>query len=119
MAADRGAGFESGDGDPVGRLRAAGLSAPVLIVADTEAISRCAPAWAAAFMAMGWTHRVFAAAGHAGSDEVAAIAAEAESLGAATLVAVGGTAVVSAVKSAAADSRLPAIAWEVQRDADH
>lgn len=100
---------EHGWGDPVSRLRAAGLAGPVLVVADGELISRLAPAWAEAFSAAGWLHRVLAA-GHAVAGEVAAIAAEAESLRAAALVAAGDAAVLAAVEQAAAACRLPCVA---------
>jgi len=95
--------------DPVPLLRAAGLAGPVLVVADGEAISRLAPAWAEAFAAAGWLHRVLAA-GTAATGEVAAIAAEAESLRAAALVAAGDAAVRATVEQAAAACRLPCVA---------
>lgn len=94
--------------DLVAVLRAAGVAGPVLVVADSAAIARAAPAWADAFAAAGWLHRVLAA-DPAVDDDVAAIAAEAASCGAMALVAAGDAAVVSAAERAAAASRLPCI----------
>jgi len=102
--------------DLVTRLRADGRVGPVLIVADADAISGSAPAWAAAFHAAGWVHRVLAAARRADDDEVTGIAAEAESLGAATVVGVGGAAVVAAVEVAAARRGLPCLCLPVAPD---
>lgn len=108
----------SGWGDPVPLLRAAGLAGPVLVVADDEAVARLAPAWAEAFSAAGWLHRVLAA-GPGAVAEVAAIAAEAESLRAAALVAAGDAAVLAAVQQAAAACRLPCVALPLgMRDAE-
>jgi hypothetical protein len=99
---------ETGWGDPVPLLRAAGLAGPVLVVADAAAISRLAPAWAEAFAAAGWLHRVLDA-GHPAAGAAAAIAAEAASLRAAVLVAAGDAAVVAVVEQAAAACRLPCV----------
>lgn len=106
MELSSGVDSRGGGGHLVERLRAAGLRGPVLVVADEDATSRWAPAWAAAFAASGWTHRVFAA----GPAEFGAIVAEAESLRAATMAAVGDAAMVAAVESAAAMCGLPWIA---------
>lgn len=66
----------------------AGVSGPVLVLADNQAISAAAPNWAAAFAAAGTTHRVRLVE-RASEREVAAVLAEAEHLGAATILAVG------------------------------
>ncbi|MFM7244292.1 MAG: hypothetical protein ACKO40_08985 [Planctomycetaceae bacterium] len=89
-------------------LRAAGVAGPVLVVADNTAIARAAPAWADAFAAAGWLHRVLAA-DPAGDDEVAAIAAEAASCDATAIVAAGDAAVVSVAERAAAVRRVPCV----------
>lgn len=103
-----GSGVDSrGDGGHlVELLRAAGLRGPVLVVADADATSRWAPAWAAAFAASGWTHRVFAP----DPAEFGAIVAEAESLRAAAMAAAGDAAMVAAVEAAAAACGLPWVA---------
>lgn len=93
-------------GHLVERLRAAGMRGPVLVVADANAISRRAPAWAAAFAAAGWTHRVFAP----DPAEFGAIVAEAESLRAAAMVAAGDAVMVAAVEAVAAACGLPCVA---------
>jgi len=71
-----------------------GLSGPVLVVADDDAVAAWAPAWAAAFAAAGMTHRVVVA----GVDAASAAAG----LGARVVMAAGAAATVPAARAAAA-----------------
>jgi len=86
---------------------AVGLEGPVLIVAGATPIARLAPTWAAALDAVGMSHRVRLFGGESSRREIAAIAEEAKSLGARTIVAAGGGKVLDAARSAAAGLRLP------------
>lgn len=109
MADGCGSGAGGGASDLVTRLCAAGVAGPVLVVADADAIAASAPAWAAAFAAAGLVHRVLVASDRTDDAEVAAIAAEAESLAAAAVAVVAGAAVVAAAESAAARRGLPCV----------
>jgi len=88
-------------------MRAVGLTGPVLVVAGTSAVAKLAPEWAAAFAEAGWTHRVLSFGGESSRREVAAIAAEADALGAAVIVAAGGGKALDAARAAATSRRLP------------
>ena len=66
----------------------AGVAGPVLVLADNPAIAAAAPRWAAAFAQTGTVHRV-RLVGRATAPEIAAVLAEAENLGAATILAAG------------------------------
>lgn len=94
-------------------LQSAGLRDPVLIVAGAAEVTRLAPAWADSLAAIGWTHRVLVSEGGPGGDEIAVIVAEAISLAAAAIVAVGNAGVVSAAEAAAAAAHLPLVARRV------
>jgi len=61
---------------------------PILIVADNAAITHWAPDWGRRFAAAGRVHRV-RLAGRGDTREVAAVAAEAASLGAVAILAAG------------------------------
>jgi len=88
-------------------MEAVGLAGPVLVVAGSGTIGRLAPTWAAAFAEQGWVHRVLAFGGESSRREIAAIVAEATSLGARAIVGAGGGKVLDAARSAAAALRLP------------
>lgn len=83
-------------------MQALGLAGPVLVVAEPTAVSRLALAWAEAFAAAGWTHRVIGFAGTAGGRELASLVHEADSLGAATILGAGGPEVLDAAAAVAA-----------------
>jgi glycerol dehydrogenase-like iron-containing ADH family enzyme len=89
-------------------IRTAGHVDPVLVVAGDDAISLLAPAWAGSFADARWIHRVLASGG--GPAEIASIAAEADSLAAAVIVAVGSPEVIAACRAAAAARGLPFVA---------
>ena len=73
-----------------------GLEGPVLLVAGPTPISRLATTWALAFDDVGMSHRVRLFGGESSRREIAAIAEEARSLGARTIVAAGGGKVLDA-----------------------
>lgn len=87
-------------------MQAVGLSGPVLVVAGATAVERLAPAWATAFAAAGWGHRVLAFGGESSRREIAAIVREAEAFGAAALVGAGGGKALDAARAAAAVLRI-------------
>ena len=89
-------------GQIAAQMQAVGLSGPVLVVAGNAAIARLAPLWAAAFAAAGWTHRVRLRGGESSRREIAALAAEADSLSARVIVAAGGGKTLDAARAAAA-----------------
>ena len=89
-------------GQIAAQMQAVGLSGPVLVVAGNAAIARLAPLWAAAFAAAGWTHRVRLCGGESSRREIAALAAEADSLSARVIVAAGGGKTLDAARAAAA-----------------
>lgn len=66
----------------------AGVSGPVLVLAENSAIAAAAPRWAAAFDQTETVHRV-RLVGRASEPEIAAVLAEAQNLGAATILAAG------------------------------
>lgn len=66
----------------------AGVSGPVLVLAENSAIAAAAPRWAAAFARAETVHRV-RLVGRASEPEIAAVLAEAQNLGAATILAAG------------------------------
>jgi len=95
-------------------LASAGHDGPVLVVADNPAIARSGPAWAAAFAARGWRHRVRLSSGIDGdaatlAAELQALAREARGLRAKVIVGVGGTDTCAAARAAAAIAGLPAV----------
>lgn len=83
-------------------MQALGLSGPVLVVADTTAVSQLAIAWAEAFATAGWTHRVIGFSGMSVGREIAGLVREAESLGAATILGAGGPEALDAAAAVAA-----------------
>jgi glycerol dehydrogenase len=66
-----------------------------------------APVWAASMAAAGWQHRVRLFGGECTAAEIDALAAEARSLGARSLVGVGGGKCLDAARAAAAAGNLP------------
>lgn len=78
-----------------------GLGGPVLVIADSAAVSRLAPTWAEAFAGAGWVHRVIGFGGTGGRREIAALAREAASLGAVTILGAGGREVLDAAAAVA------------------
>ena len=91
-------------------LVAAGHLDPVLVVADNASIAAFAPAWAESFDEVGWLHRVRLFTAGRASDGHRAIVEEAASLGARSIVAAGGEAVVEAASKAATALRLAFLA---------
>lgn len=82
-------------------LAAAGGRPPVLIVASQETVGRLALAWLASCDEAGWVYRVRSFGGQATDAEIAALAAEAQSLGAKTIAAIGDADLLMAAKAAA------------------
>ena len=80
-------------------LVAGGHAPPVLILADTAAVAAHAPTWLTAFDGVGYTYRVRVCGDVA--DDVAALVAEAGSLAARTIVAVGDAGLREAAAAAA------------------
>lgn len=98
-------------------LAEAGHRGPILLIADNAAIARSAPAWAGAFAARGWLHRVrlsdVASADAADiADEARSLASEARSLSSGVIVVVGGEATRTAALRAAAEAGLPVMDGE-------
>jgi hypothetical protein len=92
-------------------VAAAGGKPPVLVIAAHETVGRLAPAWLESFDEAGWLYRVRSFGGLATDAEIAALAAEARSLSAHTIAAIGdadltaaATAVVETIESQAANS---------------
>lgn len=100
-------------GDTAARLRpeaavaAAGLDRPLLVVATSRTVARFAPAWAAAGSTMAG-YRVLVIRENDPS-EVQQIVAEATSLGAAGIIAVGGTSVIAAATAAGRQVHRPVV----------
>lgn len=95
-------------------LARAGHRGPALVIADNAAIARSAPAWARAFAAHGWRHRVrlceeTSSALADVAAEARSLAREAESQGSGVIVAVGGVATRAAARRAAAEAGLPVL----------
>jgi len=84
-----------------------GLSGPVLVVGGASAVGMLAPVWAASMAAAGWQHRVRLFGGECTAAEIDALAAEARSLGARSLVGAGGGKCLDAARAAAAAVNLP------------
>lgn len=87
-------------------VAAAGGRPPVLVIATQETVGRLAPAWLESFDKAGWLYRVRSFGGRATAAENAALAAEARSLDAQTIVAIGdadlaaaATAVIETIES--------------------
>ncbi|MFM8634454.1 MAG: hypothetical protein ACKOEX_06550 [Planctomycetia bacterium] len=91
-------------------IAAAGYEPPVLVIAETTAVARLAVAWMHSFDEAGWLYRVRSFGGEATSHEIEAIAAEARSLGATTIAAIGDEAVIAACEAAASRVGIPSIA---------
>jgi len=85
---------------------AVGLEGPALIVAGSTAVARLAPTWAASLDAVGIAFRVRLFGGESSRREIAAIAVEARSLGARTIVGAGGGKALDSARAAAAELRL-------------
>ena len=82
-------------------LAAAGHGPPVLVIADQDTVGRLAPAWFESFDEAGWLYRVRSFGGRANDAEIAALAAEARSLGAKSIAAVGDAGLSDAAVAAA------------------
>jgi glycerol dehydrogenase-like iron-containing ADH family enzyme len=82
-------------------LAAAGREPPVLVIADQDVVGRLARAWLESFDEVGWLYRVRSFGGVATEQEIAALAAEARSLGAKTIAAIGDSTLLMAAKAAA------------------
>lgn len=82
-------------------LAAAGHGPPVLVIADQDTVARLAPAWLESFDGAGWLYRVRSFGGRATNAEIAALAAEARSLDAKTIVAIGDATLQAAAKATA------------------
>ena len=95
-----GAGDESGRG-LAEALATAGHGPPVLVIADQGTVARLAPAWLDSFDEAGWLYRVRSFGCRATDAEIAALAAEAMSLGAKTIAAIGDATLQAAAKAAA------------------
>lgn len=83
-------------------MAAVGLAGPVLVVSGGSAVGELAPVWAAAMAEAGWHHRVRTFGGECTAVEIDALAAEARSLGAGTIVGAGGGKCLDAARAAAA-----------------
>lgn len=84
---------------------------PVLIVADNDAIARLAVRWQDFFSAAGRSYRVRLLS--AGSPaELAAVAAEARSLAAGSILAAGSSLLVGRAARAATAAGLPLVVWD-------
>jgi glycerol dehydrogenase len=84
-----------------------GLADPVLVVGGPAAVAALAPVWAEAMAAAGWQHRVRSFGGECTAAEIAALAEEARSLGARSIVGAGGGKCLDAARAAAAAVGLP------------
>jgi glycerol dehydrogenase-like iron-containing ADH family enzyme len=88
-------------------LLAAGLTPPVLMLADTATVAALAPTWLIAFDEVGWIYRVRVCGDT--SDDEAALAAEARSLSAGTIVGVGDERLRETAAAAAARAGIPCL----------
>ena len=88
----------------------AALRGPVLVLADNDGIARGAVDWARVFAAAGLVHRVLLING--GEPDIPAAVAEAESLGAQTLLAVGPNQPLAVARAAAERLGLPLVQFE-------
>jgi len=84
-----------------------GLKGPVLIVASKSPRSMLEGKWRTTLEASGFTAAFHDFTGECTNEEVGAIAATAQSAGAATILGAGGGKVLDAARAAAADLRLP------------
>lgn len=91
-------------------IAAAGHEPPVLVIAETTAVARLAVAWMHSFDEAGWLYRVRSFGGEATAHEIEAIAAEARSLGAKTIAAIGDEAIIAACEGAASRVAIPSVA---------
>ncbi|MDA1041111.1 MAG: hypothetical protein O3A37_12605 [Planctomycetota bacterium] len=81
-------------------LAAAGCVPPVLVIADSQTVGRLALAWLQSFDEAGWLYRVRSFGGRANDAEISALAAEAMSLRAKTIAAIGDATLQAAAKAA-------------------
>lgn len=81
-------------------VAAAGHEPPVLVIADSGTVGRLALHWLEAFDEMGWHHRVRLFGGIASETEIVSLAAEARSLGARTIAAIGSPELITAATAA-------------------
>jgi hypothetical protein len=88
-------------------LAAAGHEPPVLVIADSGTVGRLALAWLEAFDEVGWHYRVRSCCGRASAAEIESLAAEARSLEAKTIVALGDAAVIAAATTASGRVGIP------------
>jgi glycerol dehydrogenase-like iron-containing ADH family enzyme len=82
-------------------LAAAGREPPVLVIADQDVVGRLARVWLESFDEVGWLYRVRSFGGMATEQEIAALAAEARSLGAKSIAAIGDSTLLMAATAAA------------------
>ena len=82
-------------------LAAVGAGPPVLVIADQHTVGQLAPTWLESFDEAGWLYRVRSCGGVTAAAEIAALAAEARSLGAKTIAAIGDSDLLMAAKAAA------------------
>lgn len=82
-------------------LAAAGREPPVLIITDQGTLGRLARAWLESFDEAGWLYRVRSFGGAATAAEIMSLAAEARSLRARTIAAIGDSDLLMAAKAAA------------------
>ncbi len=92
-----------------GALAAAGHAPPVLVIADSGTVGRLALAWLESFDAVGWHYRVRSCCGRGSATEIESLAAEARSLGAKTIVALGDAAVAAAAAMASGRVGIPCL----------
>lgn len=88
-------------------LAAAGHEPPVLVVAESATVGSLALAWCESFDEADWLYRVRVFGGRATANEIAALAAEARSLGARTIASIGGGESARAAEAVAKDERIP------------
>lgn len=101
--------------DPHGRglaraLAAAGHAPPVLVIADSGTVGRLALHWLESFDEAGWVYRVRSFGGVASEAEIQSLAAEARSLGAKTIAAIGSSALITAATAASVHAGMPCLA---------
>ena len=91
------------------RLRGAGGTGPVLVLADNAAIAAAAPHWARCLRAAGRPHRVRFWEGEADTAAIAALAAEARGFGATVILAAGAADTLTAARDLAAAIGTPCV----------
>lgn len=92
-----------------GALAAAGHEPPVLVIADSGTVGCLALAWLESFDEVGWHYRVRSCSGRGSAAEIESLAAEARSLHAKTIVALGDAEGVAAAAMASGRVGLPCL----------